>query len=157
MLSSDLALLYQVPPRMLVQAVKRKIERFPPDFMFQLSPREFRNLKSQNGTSSWGGTRKPPYAFTGKGVVMLSGVLRSQRAISVSIEIMRSVVRSPCVPDPHEELACRLPSLEENHDPRFKIVFDVIAEMMIPPSQTAPPPVFHAVRPSPRTIETLRS
>ena len=157
MLSSDLALLYQVPPRMLVQAVKRKIERFPPDFMFQLSPRKFRNLKSQNGTSSWGGTRKPPYAFTGKGVVMLSGVLRSQRAISVSIEIMRSVVRSPCVPDPHEELACRLPSLEENHDPRFKIVFDVIAEMMIPPEPKRRSIGFLCPPSSPRTIETPSS
>ena len=91
MLSTDLAELYGVEPRVLVQAVKRNIERFPEDFMFQLSKEEFDNLKSQIVTSSWGGLRRAaPYAFTEQGVAMLSGVLNSKRAVSVNIEIMRA-------------------------------------------------------------------
>jgi hypothetical protein len=80
-------------PRVLVQAVKRNIERFPEDFMFQLSPEEFANLKSQFGISSWGGVRTAPYAFTEQGVYMLSSMLRSTRAIQVNIEIMRAFVQ----------------------------------------------------------------
>ena len=94
MLSTDLAELYEVEPRVLVQAVKRNIERFPEDFMFQLSQEEFANLKSQIVTSSWGGMRRAtPYAFTEQGVAMLSSVLRSERAIHVNIEIMRAFVK----------------------------------------------------------------
>ena len=93
MLSTDLAELYGVEPRILVQAVKRNITRFPQDFMFQLSKEEFSNLKSQIVISSWGGLRRaPPYAFTEQGVAMLSSVLRSKRAIQVNIEIMRAFV-----------------------------------------------------------------
>ncbi len=80
MLSSDLASLYQIEPRVLVQAVKRNLERFPEDFMFQLTDAEYRNLKSQFVISSWGGRRANPYAFTEQGVAMLSSVLRSKRA-----------------------------------------------------------------------------
>ena len=94
MLSPDLATLYQVEPRALVQAVKRNLGRFPSDFMFQLSQAEFRKLKSQIVISSWGGARRGrPYAFTEQGVAMLSSVLRSQRAIRVNIAIMRAFVR----------------------------------------------------------------
>jgi|SRR5690606_5142536 len=89
MLDSDLAELYGVTTGNLNKAVKRNIKRFPEDFMFQLSEDEFKNLIFQNGTSSWGGTRKPPYAFTEQGVAMLSGVLNSDRAIAVNIQIMR--------------------------------------------------------------------
>ncbi len=84
-LSTRLAELYEVEPRLLIQAVKRNIDRFPPDFMFQLSKDEFANLKSQIVTSSWGGLRRAtPYAFTEQGVAMLSSVLRSKRAVQVN-------------------------------------------------------------------------
>lgn len=90
MLDSDLARLYGVETRVLNQAVKRNIERFPEDFMFQLTEEDSQNLKSQNVISSWGGNRKPPYAFTENGVAMLSSVLRSKTAIEVNIRIMRA-------------------------------------------------------------------
>jgi len=91
MLSTHLAALYGVEVKVLVQAVKRNLDRFPSDFMFQLTSQEFNNLKSQFVTSNWGGARRaPPYAFTQEGVVMLSSVLHSPKAIAVSIEIMRT-------------------------------------------------------------------
>ena len=94
MLSPHLAELYGVAPKVLVQQVKRNIERFPKDFMFQLTRAEFENLKSQIVTSSWGGVRRAtPYAFTEQGVAMRSSVLRSERAVQVNIEIMRTFVR----------------------------------------------------------------
>lgn len=89
MLDKDLAELYGVTTGNLNKAVKRNIKRFPEDFMFQLTKEEFDNLKFQFGTSSWGGTRSLPYAFTEQGVAMLSGILNSERAISVNIQIMR--------------------------------------------------------------------
>lgn len=92
MLDLDLAELYQVETRVLNQAVKRNIKRFPADFMFQLTPEEFSNLKSQFVTSSWGGTRKMPFAFTEQGLAMLSGLLNSDVAIKVNIAIMRTFV-----------------------------------------------------------------
>ena len=88
-LDSDLAALYGVETKVLVQAVKRNIDRFPDDFMFQLNNDEFKNLKSQIVTSSWGGRRIAPYAFTEQGVAMLSSVLKSKRAVAVNIENMR--------------------------------------------------------------------
>lgn len=92
MLDKDLAELYQVEVRVLNQAVKRNIKRFPPDFMFQLTIEEWNNLKSQIVTSSWGGSRKLPYAFTEQGLAMLSGILNSDIAICVNINIMRAFV-----------------------------------------------------------------
>jgi DNA polymerase III alpha subunit len=92
MLDFDLAEMYQVETRALNQAVKRNIKRFPEDFMFQLTKEELRNLKSQNVTSSWGGSRKLPYVFTEGGVAMLSGVLNSDIAIFANINIMRAFV-----------------------------------------------------------------
>lgn len=92
MLDRDLAELYQVETKVLNQAVKRNIKRFPSDFMFQLTTEEFANLKSQIVTSSWGGTRKMPYAFTEQGVAMLSGLLNSDIAINANIAIMRAFV-----------------------------------------------------------------
>lgn len=92
MLDFDLAELYQVETRRLNEAVKRNIRRFPDDFMFQLNADEWKNLKSQFATSSWGGTRKLPYAFTEQGLAMLSGVLNSDIAIQVNINIMRAFV-----------------------------------------------------------------
>ena len=93
MLDSDLAKLYQVETKVLNQTVKRNIKRFPPDFMFQLDSKEFTNLKSQIVTSSWGGSRRCPYAFTEQGVAMLSGLLHSDVAIAANIAIMRAFVR----------------------------------------------------------------
>lgn len=92
MLDFDLAEMYQVETRVLNQAVKRNIKRFPPDFMFQLTPDEWEVLKSQFVISSWGGTRKLPFAFTEQGLAMLSGVLNSDIAIQVNINIMRAFV-----------------------------------------------------------------
>ena len=92
MLDRDLAELYGVETKRLNEQVKRNIERFPEDFMFQLTQNEFDNLKSQFATSSWGGVRKLPYAFTEQGVAMLSGVLKSSTAVEVNIRIMRAFV-----------------------------------------------------------------
>ena len=92
MLDADLANLYGVDTKVFVQAVKRNMDRFPEDFMFQLTKQEYDNLRSQIVTSSWGGRRYPPYAFTEQGVAMLSSVLRSKRAIQVNVEIMRAFV-----------------------------------------------------------------
>jgi ORF6N domain len=131
MLSTHLAELYEVEPRVLVQAVKRNIERFPVDFMFQLTDREFGNLKSQIVTSSWGGPRRAaPYAFTEQGVAMLSSVLRSRRAVVVYIETMRAFVRLRQLLASNAELARKLAALERKYDERFKIVFDAIRALM---------------------------
>ncbi|SRR5438046_40952 len=135
MLSPDLAELYEVEPRALVQAVKRNIERFPADFMFQLSQEEFDNLKSRIVISSWGGVRRAtPYAFTEQGVAMLSSVLRSKRAVLVNVEIMRAFARLRQMLVTHVELARKLAALEKNYDAQFKVVFDAIRELMTPPA-----------------------
>lgn len=113
MLDSDLASLYEVETRALNQAVKRNIERFPKDFMFQLTKDEFENLISQNVTSRWGGVRKLPYAFTEQGVAMLSGILKSRRAIETNIQIMRTFVKMRQWAIENKELAQRLSELEQ--------------------------------------------
>src|SRR3990172_7114456 len=134
MFSTHLAELYEVEPRALVQAVKRNIERFPPNFMFQLSKAEFKNLKSQIVTSSWGGLRRAaPYAFTEQGVAMLSSVLNSKRAVQVNIEIMRAFVRLRQIMSTHKDLARKLEVLEKKYDAQFKVVFDAIRQLMTPP------------------------
>jgi len=134
MLSTDLAGLYQVEARVLVQAVKRNIARFPQDFMFQLTEEEFSNLKSQIVISSWGGLRRArPYAFTEQGVAMLSSILNSERAIKVNIEIMRAFVRLRKMLASHADLARKLDALEKKYDAQFKVVFDAIRQMMTPP------------------------
>ncbi|HBF11805.1 MAG TPA: DNA-binding protein [Deltaproteobacteria bacterium] len=128
MLSVHLADLYQVEPKVLVQAVKRNIERFPSDFMFQLTNEEFEILKSQIVTSSWGGLRRAhPYAFTEQGIAMLSAVLRSPRAIKLSTEIVRAFVRLRTVVSSHKVLARTLHQFHagdfrEGIEPRFKDV-----------------------------------
>ena len=136
MLSPHLAELYNIEPRVLVQAVKRNIDRFPGDFMFQLSDDEFANLKSQIVTSSWGGPRRAnPYAFTEQGVAMLSSVLRSKRAIQVNIEIMRAFVRLRQMLAAHSGLERKLSALEKKYDKQFKIVFDAIRALMSQPEK----------------------
>ncbi|HTW90573.1 MAG TPA: ORF6N domain-containing protein [bacterium] len=134
MLSTDLAALYGVPAKVLVQAVKRNIERFPEDFMFQLTPDEYRILRSQFVTSSWGGERYPPLAFTEQGVAMLSSVLRSTRAVQVNVEIMRTFVRLRRVLAENAGLARRMDELENKYDVQFKVVFDAIRKLMQPPA-----------------------
>jgi hypothetical protein len=134
MLSTYLAEIYEVEPRVLIQAVKRNIERFPGDFMFQLNAEEFANLKSRFVISSWGGSRRAaPYAFTEQGVAMVSSVLRSRRAVLVNVEIMRTFVRLRQMLSANTELAHKLAALEKKYDARFKLVFDAIRELMSPP------------------------
>lgn len=133
LLANDLAELYGVEPRSLVQAVKRNRDRFPDDFMFQLSKAEFDTLKSQAVISSWGGARYPPYAFTEQGVAMLSSVLRSKRAIEVNIEIMRAFVRLREILAGNRELARKLTELEKKYDSQFRVVFEAIRQLMEPP------------------------
>jgi len=144
LLSSDLAKLYEVTPGALMQAVKRNIERFPVDFMFQLNGEEWKNLKSQNVISSWGGARTPPYAFTEQGVGMLSSILKSSRAVQVNIEIMRAFVRLRRMLSEHRDLAQRLDELEQRYDKQFSAVFDAIRQLMMPPPQTKRPIGFTA-------------
>lgn len=147
MLSPDLASLYGVPPRALVQAVKRNRSRFPADFMFQLSPAEFVSLKSQIVTSSWGGMRRArPYAFTEQGVAMLSSVLRSRRAVRVNVEIMRAFARLRRLAVTHVELAHKLSDLEREYDGQFRVVFDAIRELMTPPQPARRRIGFHQSR-----------
>ncbi|HYC54207.1 MAG TPA: ORF6N domain-containing protein [Candidatus Binatia bacterium] len=132
MLDEHLAELYGVETRILVQAVKRNANRFPLDFMFQLSRAEFENLRSQIVISSWGGRRVPPYAFTEQGVAMLSGVLRSERAVAANVEIMRAFVRLRRFALSNEVLARKVSALERKYDSQFKVVFDAIRRIMAP-------------------------
>ena len=134
MLSMDLARLYEIEHRVLNQAVKRHLNHFPEDFMFQLSREEYDRLKSQSVISSeWGGQRHPPFAFTEQGVAMLSSVLKSPKAIEVNIEIMRAFVRLRKMFASHQELAQKLQKLEEKYDAQFEQVFEAIRQMMLPP------------------------
>ena len=131
MLSNDLANLYGVETRVLVQAIKRNIERFPDDFMFQLNPEEFLNLKSQIVISSWGGLRRAaPYAFTEHGIAMLSSVLNSRRAIDVNIHIIRAFVKLREMMTSHKDLARKLNELEKKYDSQFQIVFEAIRQLI---------------------------
>lgn len=138
-LDSDIAALYEVATKVLVQAVKRNIARFPSDFMFQLSAQEFEILRSQLVTSkveARGGRRTPPYAFTEHGVAMLSSVLRSPRAVQVNIEIVRAFVRLRKMLSTHKDLAQKLAALERKYDSQFKVVFDTIRSLMASPTTT---------------------
>jgi len=142
MLDRDLAALYQVTAIALRQAVKRNQNRFPPDFVIQLSQEEAELLVSQSvipSRRSFGGFL--PYAFTEQGVAMLSSVLRSERAIMVNIAIMRTFVRLRQILATHKLLARRLVELEEKCDRQFKVVFDVLKQLMEPPTPPAKKPM----------------
>ena len=132
MLDADLAVLYEVETRTLIQAVKRNINRFSEDFMFLLTKHEVSILRSQNVISRWGGRRYPPYVFTEQGVAMLSSVLNSDRSIQVNIEIMRAFVNLRQILSSHVDLARKLEALERKYDKQFKIVFDAIRQLMAP-------------------------
>jgi hypothetical protein len=132
MLDEDLAELYDVETRRLNEQVKRNITRFPEDFMFQLTMEEFEILKSQFATSSWGGRRKQPYAFTEQGVAMLSGVLHSERAIKVNIQIMRVFTRMREMLETHKEILKKLNQLERKEieqDEKIMLIFEYIQHL----------------------------
>ncbi len=129
MLDKDIAELYGVQTKVFIQAVKRNKERFPNDFMFQLTKEEFKNLRSQFVTSSWGGRRYLPYAFTEQGVAMLSSVLNSKRAVQVNIGIMRVFVNIRKVVSANKEMLSKLNQLEDkiqSHDEKIRTIFEII-------------------------------
>lgn len=133
-LDADVAALYGVETRALVQAVKRNADRFPSDFMFAVTPAEMRILRSQTVmSSSWGGRRSTPFAFTEHGVAMLSSVLRSERATMVNVEIMRAFVGLREALATHTALVRKLESLEQKFDGQFRVVFDAIRRLMKAP------------------------
>jgi hypothetical protein len=147
-LDKDLAALYGVSTKNLNKAVSRNLDRFPDDFMFQLDLQEVANLKFQFGTSSWGGTRKRPRAFTEQGVAMLSSVLNSKRAVQVNIEIMRAFVKLREMLTSHKDLALKLAEMEKKYDSQFKVVFDAIRELMTPIEPPSKPRIgFRATSP----------
>ena len=130
MLDKDLADLYGVETKALKQAVKRNIVRFPEDFMFELAKHEFDHLRSQIVTSSWGGTRYPPLAFTEQGVAMLSSVLRSERAIHVNIQIMRVFTRLRQAILDNADLREELEEVKHLTNERFQIVFETLDQLI---------------------------
>jgi len=148
MLSSDLAEMYSVETRVLNQAVKRNQDRFPDDFVFQLTKEEAEKLVSQNvipHIKYFGGSS--PFAFTEQGVAMLSGVLKSQRAIQVNIAIMRTFVKLRKLVSAHKELSEKLVELEQriaHHDLEIRAIFDAIRQLMQPPENPRRKIGFHA-------------
>ena len=133
-LDSDLAKLYGVETRVLVQAVKRNADRFPEDFMFQLSPDEFRSLRAQAETPAGrGGRRYPPYAFTEHGALMVAGVLNSPQAVEASVFVVRAFVRMRRLLATRRELAQKLGELEQRvvrHDASIAALFDAVRKLM---------------------------
>ena len=133
MLDEDLAELYSVETRRLNEQVKRNIDRFPEDFMFTLSEQEFADLKSQNATSSWGGRRKLPNAFTEHGVLMLSSVLNSKQAIQVNIQIMRIYTRIREMLLAHKDVFIRVEQVEKHlmkHDQKIELLFSYLSKFI---------------------------
>ncbi|MBN1916968.1 MAG: ORF6N domain-containing protein [Verrucomicrobia bacterium] len=134
---SDLAELYEVTTTRLNEQLRRNMDRFPPDFAFQLTQKEFRNLMSQSATSSrWGGRRKLPYAFTEHGAIMAASVLNSARAVEVSIFVVRAFVRLREVIASHKELARKLEELERKlatHDEQILMLLGAIRQLATPP------------------------
>lgn len=134
-MDTDLAALYGVETRSLVQAVKRNSERFPDDFMFQLTRNEFDALRSQFVISKGrGGRRYLPYAFTEHGAIMAANVLNSDRAVQASVQVVRAFVRLRQILASNAELASKLEELEKKYDRQFRVIFDAIRELMTPPA-----------------------
>lgn len=154
MLSQDLAALYGVAVKALNQAVKRHPGRFPSDFVFQLTSKEFDNLKSQFVTSSWGGLRRAlPYAFTEEGIAMLSSVLKSERAVKVNIAIMRAFVKLRGALDTNRELARKFAELNQRvgkHDKEIGAIIDAIRQLMAPTEKPRREIGFHVREKAPR-------
>ena len=130
MLDRDLARLYGVGTRDLNKAVRRNSDRFPGDFMYQLTQQEVVNLKCQNGTSSWGGTRKLPYVFTEQGVAMLSSVLKSERAIQVNIQIIRTFTKLRELLSTNKELRIKIENMEKKYDTKLTQVFEILKQLI---------------------------
>jgi hypothetical protein len=137
MLDADLAALYGVETKAFNQAVRRNIDRFPEDFMFRLTDKETENLRSQFVTSSWGGRRYNPYAFTEHGVAMLSSVLRSKRAVEVNILIVRTFVRLRRILSTNEDLARKV----AQHDRQIGVLFEHVKNLLEPPPAPKKPPI----------------
>src|SRR6186713_1996807 len=145
MLDEDLAEMYGVETKRLNEQVKRNEDRFPKDFMFQLTEKEFLNLKSQIATSSWGGRRKFPYVFTEHGVLMLSSVLNSSTAIKVNITIMRVYTKLKKLLLTHHDILVKLEKIEKKmleqdvknnkHEEELQIVFDALKQLLDPPQE----------------------
>lgn len=148
MLGKDLAEMYGVETRVLNQSIKRNLNRFPKDFMFRLSEKEFKNLISQNVTSSWGGTRKLPFAFTGQGVAMLSSVLNSETAIEVNIRIIRVFTKMREFALTHKEILMQIAKLEkevssnnrntERNSKDIENIFTVLKELIAKDAKSSP-------------------
>ena len=133
MIDEDLAELYEVQTKRLNEQVKRNNDRFPEDFMFQLTKPEFEILKSQNATSSWGGRRIPPYAFTEHGVLMLSSVLKSKKSIEVNIQIMRIFTKMRELLMSHKDLILKIEKIENNLEGQgheIKVLFEYLKKLM---------------------------
>ena len=142
LLDADLADLYGVATKVLNQAVKRNLDRFPEDFMFQLTPEEWGNMRSQIVTTSRRKLSAVPYAFTEQGVAMLSSVLRSQRAVEVNIAIMRTFVQLRRLMDSNRDLRLRIESMETRYDEQFSQVFDAIKQLIAEDkTRKAKPPI----------------
>jgi hypothetical protein len=148
MFDADLATLYGVQTRRLNEQVRRNPERFPEDFVFQVTPAEFAHLKSQFATSSWGGRRKLPLAFTEHGAIMAAMVLNSPRATEVSVYVVRAFVQLRDTLIAHKELAQRLDELEtrierklSSHDQAIAGILDAIRQLMTPPEPRKKRPI----------------
>jgi len=146
MLDVDLANLYGVKTKRLLEQVRRNKKRFPDDFMYQLTKEEVMNLRSQFATSSWGGTRYLPYAFTQEGIAMLSSVLNSERSIQVNILIMRAFVKLKELLLTHKDLAIKIEALERkyaNHDEKIQKIFEAIRQLIAPAEEPKRKIGFH--------------
>jgi hypothetical protein len=142
MLDKDLSILYDVTTGNLNKAVKRNLRRFPTDFMFQLTDEEFKNLIFQYGTSSWGGTRKLPHAFTEQGVAMLSSVLNSDRAIDVNIRIIRIFTKLREMLLTHKDILLKLEQLEKHviqNSDEIQLIFTALKQLLNPPAEPRKP------------------
>ena len=135
MLDRDLANLYGVKTKSLNLAVKRNIERFPNDFMFQLTKEELSILRFQYETSSWGGQRYLPHVFTEQGVAMLSSVLKSKRAIDVNIQIMRTFIKFRKILSTHKDLKRKIERMEKKYDQQFQVIFEAIKRLIATPEK----------------------
>ena len=142
LLDADLANLYDVATKVLNQAVKRNLDRFPEDFMFQLTPEEWEGMRSQIVTASRRNVGAMPYALTEQGVAMLSSVLRSQRAVEVNIAIMRTFVQLRRLMDSNRDLRLRIEAMETRYDEQFSQVFDAIKQLITEDkTRKAKPPI----------------
>lgn len=146
MLDSDLALLYGIPTKALKQQVRRNIKRFPIDFMFELTKSEFENLRSQFVTSSWGGARVMPMAFTEQGVAMLSSVLSSEKAIQINIEIMRAFSKYRAILKGDEDLRKEVKLLDNKLNEVFKYLLDKIDALHHKQSSEKPEPIGYKIK-----------